>query len=258
MQVLYSAVVLIVLVSNVALGQAPVYTAANIVNASDYATGPFAPNSVLSLFGSNLSWSTHILSSDDIAANTLPISLANVEVYVDNYPAPLLYVSPLQINFLIPGNEISGDVTVRVAREGVSGPLVTIALVDSAPAVFDLGNGFILAAHADGSVITPSAPALPGETMVVYVTGLGRTQPNPAPGEIPQYAASILNPGSLTVSMDGSVLEWFRIKYAGVTPLSVGLYQINIELPPTAGPNPGIVVTIGGQSSPAGLCLAVQ
>ena len=259
LQMLSTKLVMAVLVINAVWGQAPAYTAAAIVNASDFTPGPFAPNSVLSIFGTNLSWDTHTLASSDIAATTLPTQLANVSVYVDNWPAPLLFVSPSQINFIVPGNEISGDITVRVVREGVTGPEVTIALVDAAPTLFPTGNGYIIAAHgADGSLITPASPATGGETIVVYATGMGRTEPNPSPGAIPQTAATIVDYSSLNVYLDGVALPWYLIKYAGVTPFSAGLYQINIELPNPVDTNPRITVTIGTQSSLSGLQVAAQ
>src|SRR5262245_16761622 len=81
---------------------APAYSAAGIVNASDYSPGPFAPNSVVSIFGSGLARSTHVLSADDISGGRLPIEMNYVRVYVDDQPAPILFVSENQINFLIP------------------------------------------------------------------------------------------------------------------------------------------------------------
>ena len=250
--------VLVILLLKVAFAQAPAYTAAAIVNASDYTAGPFAPNSVLAIFGTNLSWYTHALAPGDIAADTLPIELDGVGVYVDDWPAPLLYVSGPQINFIVPGNEISGDITVRVTREGVSGPSVTVTLADAAPALFDDGNGYAIATHADGTLLNDASPGQPGEIVVIYATGLGPTEPNPTPGAIPQTAASLQWLDSLTVSLDGTVLPPFRIKYAGVTPLSAGLYQINLEIPQDAGPDPVIQVTVGTQSDADGLKLAVE
>jgi len=248
--------VLAVLVAKAAWAQAPAYTAAQIVNASDYTPGPFAPNSVLSVFGSNLSWSTHALSSSDIAANTLPTQLAGVEVYVDNWPAPLLYVSGTQINFIIPGNEVVGAVTVRVVRQGVSGPAATVAVVDAARALFGTSERYAIATHADRSLLTGASPAQGREIVVVYATGLGRTQPNPSPGVIPQSAAPMLLLASLAVSLDGVVLPSYLVKYAGATPSSAGLYQINIELPPDVGTDAALQVAVGTQTSAAGLKIA--
>jgi uncharacterized protein (TIGR03437 family) len=250
--------VLALLMTGAGWGQAPAFSAANIVNASDYSSGPFAPNSVLSIFGTNLSWYTQALTSGDIAGNILPTQLQNVQVYVDNWPAPLLYVSGSQVNFIVPGNEISGSIAVRVVREGVTSPEVNLTLAGAAPALFAQSTGYALAEHADGSLITASSPAQAGDTVVVYATGLGQTQPNPSPGEIPQTAASIVSLGSLVVYLDNTAVDSGLIKYAGVTPFSVGLYQINIQLPGTLLSDPEIRVAVGGQSSIAGLKINVQ
>jgi uncharacterized protein (TIGR03437 family) len=177
---------------------------------------------------------------------------------VDNYPAPLFYVSDGQINFLVPAKQVTGDVKIRVAREGLSGPEVTIQVADAAPALFSTTGGYAIATHADNSLMTVDAPARGGETIVIYATGLGKTSPNPATGEIPQYAGQIVNLATLKVKLDGAVLEASRIAYAGLTPASAGLYQINLVLPDKPGTDPEIVVSIGDQSSPAGLKLPVR
>jgi uncharacterized protein (TIGR03437 family) len=173
-------------------------------------------------------------------------------------PAPLLYVSDGQVNFLVPGNQLDGDVKVRVVREGVTGPEITVTLVDAAPALFQTAAGYAIAAHVDNSVIAPGSPAQAGETIVVYACGLGRTQPNPAPGAIPQSAAVIQGLSKLTVYLGGTAIDPARIQYAGLTPGSAGLYQINLVLPDDLGTDPEIRVAIADQSSPAGLKLAVQ
>lgn len=252
------SLVLVALVFKVASAQAPAYTAGSIVNASDYSAGPFAPNSVLSIFGSNLSWYTHALAATDISGDTVPTALGGVSVYVDNWAAPLLYVSGPQINFIVPSNEIAGDVTVRVVREGVTGAAVTVTLAQVAPALFDAGTGFAIATHADGTLLTDASPAQPGEIVVIYATGLGATEPNPNPGEIPQSAASMAALGSLAISLNGNVLPSYLIKYAGATPGSAGLYQINLELPQDAGTDPTIQLAAGSQSSSGALKIAVQ
>src|SRR5271157_1930338 len=105
---------LAVLVASAAWGQAPAYAAAGMVNASNYTPGPFAPNSIVSIFGSGLAWSTQGLTAGDIVNNTLPVELNGTRVYVMDEPAPLLYVSDGQVNFLVPSNQIDGGVTVRV------------------------------------------------------------------------------------------------------------------------------------------------
>jgi len=228
-----------------------------MVNGANYAPGPFAPNSVASIFGSGLSRSSQGLTAGDIVNNTLPVELNSTRVYVMDSPAPLLYVSDGQVNFLVPGNQLDGDVKVRVVREGMTGPEITVTLVDAAPVLFQTAAGYAIAAHLDNSLIAPGSPAQSGETIVVYACGLGRTQPNPAPGVIPQSAAVIQRLSDLKVYLGGTAIDPASILYAGLTPGSAGLYQINLVLPDNLGTDPEIRVAIADQSSPAGLKLAM-
>jgi uncharacterized protein (TIGR03437 family) len=244
--------------TSAAWGQALVYSAGSMVNASNYTPGPFAPNSIASIFGSGLARSSQGLTADAIINNTLPVELNSTRVYVMDSPAPLLYVSDGQVNFLVPGNQLDGDVKIRVVREGVTGPEITVTLVDGAPALFQTAAGYAIAAHLDNSAIEPGAPAQAGETIVVYACGLGRTQPNPAPGVIPQNAAVIQRLSDLKVYLGGTAIDPASILYAGLTPGSAGLYQINLVLPASLETDPEIRVAIADQSSPAGLKLAVQ
>jgi uncharacterized protein (TIGR03437 family) len=245
------------LLANTAWGQAPVYSAAGMVNGPNYAPGPFAPNSIVSIFGSGLARSSQGVTAADIVNNTLPVELNSTRVYVMNSPAPLLYVSDGQVNFLIPGNQLDGDVQIRVVREGLTGPEVTVTLVDAAPALFQTAVGYAIAAHLDNSLIAPGSPAQAGEIIVVYACGLGRTLPNPAPGAIPQSAAVIQRLSDLKVYLGGAAIDAASILYAGLTPGSAGLYQINLVLPDNPGTDPEIRVAIADQSSPAGLKLAM-
>jgi uncharacterized protein (TIGR03437 family) len=243
-----------------AWGQAPLYSATSIVNASNFVAGPFAPGSIVSIFGTNLAFSTQSLASENITVSTLPTELANISVYVDNQPAPLLFASPGQINFLIPSTEIAGGSSIRVVRQSITGPTVTVTLVDSAPALFSNSDGTAIATdyNAANAVVTESAPAKPNDLIVLYVTGLGRTQPNAAPGEIPTSAAPIVNMSSLQVLLNGKAVPASYINYAGVTPGFAGLYQINFFLPGDCGTDPQIQVSVAGQTSSAGVKLAVR
>ena len=245
------------LLASAAWGQAPVYTSDGIVNASDYSPGPFAPNSVLTIFGANLAWSAEQLSETDIVNGALPTKLNGVEVYFDNWPAPLIYVSPTQINFIIPGNEVDGSVPVRVVRQGVTGPEITIQLIDAAPALFAFA-GYAIATSPAGALLTPDAPAHSGDVVVVYATGLGKSLPNPAPGVIPLAAYPVAGLSTLNVYLNGVAIDPALIFYAGVSPCSAGLYQINLFLPTDTPTDPEIRVSVGTGTSLAGLLLNVQ
>jgi len=247
-----------VLTCGVARGQAPSYSAASIVNAVGYGAGPFAPNSVVTIFGTNLCWDPGIFTASSTTA--LPTQLDAVSVYVDNHLAPLLMVSQGQINFLIPSDEIAGTAPMLVVRQGVAGPIINLTLVSAAPTLFPLTAGYVIAEDWNNAnaLITPDAPAHAGDTVVLFVAGLGAVQVAQGVYDIPALATSIVNPSNLTVLLNGTPVDPTLIKYAGLTPGCGGLYQVNLLLPSNAGTDPAIQISLGGQSSQPGLMLAVR
>lgn len=236
----------------VARGAAPSYSSASFVNAGNFAPGPFAPNSVVTVFGTSLARSARALTAEDIRGDTLPTELNFTQVLVDNIAAPLFYVSDTQVNFLIPSKQIVGDARIEVIREGLRGPAVLIPVVEAAPALFALPNGFAIVTHADNTLVSPESPARGGEIIVIWATGLGKTEINPNSGQLPPYLSRLVNMDALKVSVGGIVI------YAGLTPGSAGLYQINLQLPSNPGTDPELRVSIGAISSAAGLKLAIR
>jgi uncharacterized protein (TIGR03437 family) len=160
-----------------------------------------------------------------------------------------------QINFLVPSTEIPGEVKVQVVRQGIHGPAITISLVDAAPALFPAGN-YAIAQFPSYALVSPDNPAHAGDTIVLYLTGLGHTQPNPNPGEIPPTPANAV--ASVQVLLNGAPVDRSLIKYAGITPQSTGLYQINFVVPPGVPVDPEIRVSAAGQTSQPGIKLAVR
>ena len=247
-----------------ARGQAPSYSAANIVNAANGTAGPFAPNSILTIYGDALARSTHAVTADDIQQNQnlLPTNLDSTTVYVGDaaggVPAPLLFISPKQVNFVLPGNIGPDPVVVRLVREGLYGPAVTLILAPAAPALFTGTDGYLIASHADYQPIASATPAHGGEVVVLWATGLGKTVQNPKPGELPNYTSPLADMANFQVTVAGVTVDSLHIQYAGLTPLSAALYQINLVLPDTLPPDPEVRCTISGQTSPAGPKLAAR
>jgi uncharacterized protein (TIGR03437 family) len=249
---------LAILFVGIARGAAPSYSAAGIVKAGSFTPGPFAPNSIVAIFGAGLAPGAQGLTAADIHNNFLPTELNNTQVLVSGMPVPLFYVSDSQINFLVPSNQSTGPADVRVVRQGQAGPLVTVTIADLAPALFVQPSGYAIAAHADASVVSPDAPAHAGEVIVIYAAGLGKTERNPQNGELPGYISLILNWKATVIMLNGVAVDPARISYAGLTPASAGLYQINVQLPDAAPTDPELRVTVGDQSSQSGVKLAVQ
>ena len=98
----------------------PTYSAESIVNGASFKPGPVCPNAIVSIFGQYLASQPHAISTGDVNAGTLPSSmlLEGVKVMVEYTPAPLYFVSPGQINFLMPPESVRGHANVYVTWQG--------------------------------------------------------------------------------------------------------------------------------------------
>ena len=206
-------------------------------NAANYTpiTNAYAPGELVSLYG-NFGVSTQ-------GATTLPIptKLNGVQVFVNGIAAPILYVSSGQISAWIP-YEVSGDyfATFQAVVNGSKSNTVTVYVDNSSPGLYTLsangiGPGAIL--HADYSVVNDSSPAKPGETVLLFMNGLGTVTPAVADG-----AAALDNPLSYADEYNNSTISIFlddtvdppaqaNVAFAGLAPGFAGLYQVNFTLP---------------------------
>src|SRR5271157_4185829 len=215
----------------VVTGQGP--TLGGVVNAADY-TANFAPGMIVSLFGTNFAAAVNLASTIP-----LPNNLAGVSVEVVDgsqvLNAPLFFVSQLQINAQLPFNMTSSSVQVRVHNsQGVSGTQ-TIAITPRSPRLFTQtqdGKGDAVVVHADYGVVNANSPAAPGETLILFLTGLGAVSPAIAAGQAGGDGSASkpvnLVSDTVSVSVDGFPAT---VPFAGLAPYYVGLYQVNFQVP---------------------------
>ncbi len=241
-----------------AIVQAPSYATTGIVNAASYTADALAPNTIASIFGTNLSFNTKSLGAQDLVGGEMPTSLGGVTVYISGVAAGIYYVSPTQINFLIPSALIPGVTKLAVVRESVAGPYVAITLQETGPAVFQDATHQIIATHLDGSLVDRVAPATAGEWIVLYAEGLGRTVPDAESYALDTGIAPLQDRGDFAVLVSGVAVPPPSIYYAGLTPGYAGLYQVNVQLPETPGTNPEIRLQTGNTLSAPKTWLAVK
>ncbi|HWR51047.1 MAG TPA: hypothetical protein VN428_08070 [Bryobacteraceae bacterium] len=216
----------------------PAFEARGVVNAASFLPGT-APGSLASLFGVNLATAEAYASRIP-----LPFELGRVQVLVKGLPVPLLYVSPLQINFVMPAGTPVGSneiivVNTSLGSVGESAPMV-VTVDQVAPAIFDDPGAKVGAIHVAGeSVKTNARPARGGEYVEIYATGLGSVHATERGQETDR---------PVTVFLDGQPLT--DVPYAGLNGNYVGLYQVNARVPAgkPAGRYP-VVLEIGGKSS---------
>jgi adhesin/invasin len=214
-----------------------------IMNAADYSTS-IGIGSLVSIFGSDI---TDVITGVD----TNPTDLANFTLTFNGVAAPILALvnqnGVQQINAEVPFEITSGTNPVVLQTPEGQVSLPNQIVNTDAPGIFSNGsiavNGtnypLVSATRQDGSYVSSSNPALPGDTITFYATGLGQTIPTVftgqpgVPGELvaePVYAA-INNQGVQVVS-------------AEYTPGMLGLYTIVIQVPQNVIPGAADSLTI--------------
>jgi uncharacterized protein (TIGR03437 family) len=239
-------------------GTAPFYTAQSIVNGATQTVEGLAPNVIATLYGTNLAFDTRAVAATDIVGGMMPTTLDGVAVWVNSIPSALFLISPTQINFLVPYEFTAGTVSVVVARDGQAGPSVSIQLNSTSPGLFIWNGNNAVAVHLSGQAISATAPAVPGEIVVIYAAGLGRTSPDTTAGQLATEAFPIYFASQFQVLFNGKACPPGSVLYAGLAPGFAGLYQINLRLPSNLTANPQIQIAVGAQISPLSIQLAVQ
>lgn len=252
---------LLCVVSSVPLAaQAPAIANNGILNAADY-TQSVAPGSMVAVFGSNLAPKT-------TAATTVPLPRTLEGVTVEVMPpggvwtaAPLYFVSPAQINIQMPFLS-SATAQLRVRSAGGASAAATINLTLRAPRIFTRtmdGKGEPTLFHAkDFSWVSSAAPAVPGEFLVLLLTGLGAVSPvkeagapggdNAANGPLNQVTEPVF------VSFGGTEAT---AAFAGLMPGFPGVYQINFQVPEAAAAgSQALLVRAGAIRSQANVAAA--
>jgi uncharacterized protein (TIGR03437 family) len=197
-----------------------------VVNAASSAPAgnPISPGEFVTLYGTGLA------KSNQTAAPPYPLSLNGVSVLINNKPAPLYFVSPRQLNVLVPYTTTGPTATI-VVNNGVNSNTVTVPVAATAPGIFTSdqtgsGGGAIL--HADYSLVNAAKPAIGGETVLIYLTGLGTVTPPVADGTAGTGRALHTADADVWVYVGG---QQATIAFKGLAPGFPGLYQLNVTLP---------------------------
>jgi uncharacterized protein (TIGR03118 family) len=238
----------------------PVVSTASIVSAGSPAAG-IAPNTWVSIYGANLSAITRAWTAADLTGGKLPTSLSDVTVTVDGTPGYLAYISPKQVNFLTPaGMKAGASVQLVISNAGLASDSTAIQTQTVAPSFLLLGGKYVAALHSDNKTIVGpttlvannSKPAQPGETVVMFGTGFGATNPPIPDGQVVTTPAPLI--ATPTVSIGGTNAT---VVYYGLT--GTGVYQFNVVVPQTApdGDLP-VTISISGATSPDGTLITVQ
>ncbi len=204
-----------------------------VVNAASFLPG-VSPGGMATIFGQNLSDVTGTVVA---GTNPLPTQLADVSVSVNGILAPLFSVAYAdgqdQISFQAPYETPTGAGAAQVEILNNGQDLVTIQ-TDSYtedPGIFLYYAGstaYALAVDSNYNLIGPNNPAVPGDYIVLYVTGLGPLNVTlddgvGAPSDPP---ATTVNPFQAQVNGEDCY-----VYFSGLAPGFVAVYQLNLQLP---------------------------
>ena len=199
-----------------------------VVNAASLAPAgnPISPGEFITLFGSGLAKTT------GTASPPYPPAFNNVTVLINGKAAPIYYVSGTQINCLVPYSTTGPTATILVQNGTTNSNTVTVPVAATSPGIYTLdtsGTGLGAILHADYSLVNAAKPAVPGETVAVYLTGMGAVSPSVADGTAGKASPlSYTQAAPLTVYLAGQPAQ---VVYSGLAPGYPGLYQLNITLP---------------------------
>jgi uncharacterized protein (TIGR03437 family) len=200
-----------------------------VVNAASFLPG-VSPGGIAIIIGQNLN-----NLGTEIAANATPLpdQLGGVAVFVNGIAAPLYGITSAdgqdRISFQVPFETPTGPGAAQidvVSQDQTTASVVADSFTED-PGIFTF-NGFAVALHLNGSLVTPVDPAFPGETIVLYTTGLGPLSLDVTDGYPPPADALAFTADPVQVVVKG---EQCSVLFSGLAPGLVGVYQVNLTLP---------------------------
>jgi uncharacterized protein (TIGR03437 family) len=248
-----------VAVTLVVTGTQPAGTITGVANAASFQPS-FAAATWVSIFGTNLSQTTYSWQSTDFVNGQLPTSLEGVSVTINEMPAYVAYISPTQINVLAPDDATVGTVQVQVTTAQQTSNSFSAKKTQFAPAFFTIdGGAYVAALHTDYSLVgapnllagAVTQPAQPGQTILLYATGFGPTNPPLPSAQLVTTPEPLANPVQISI---GGVAA--SVTFSGLA--GSGLYQFNVTVPNLPNGDAAVLATIGGVATQPGVSVTVQ
>jgi len=215
------------------------------------------------IFGSNLASNSRDWGSADFQGVAFPTSLDGVSVSIGGQAAFIRSIGPGQINFQVPDGVGTGQVSLTVTNIAGTSAAATVTVANYAPAFFvgvvANSHNYVAATEAaSGGVvyIGPSGspgvqPAKAGDTLTLWGTGFGPTNPVVAAGSI--FNGTAILTDAVQIFVDSVAVT---PQFSGTT--GAGLYQFNIVVPNVLPGDHTLKATIAGVSTLDGIWLATQ
>jgi uncharacterized protein (TIGR03437 family) len=230
-------VVLLLLAGSALFAQQPILYFRGVYNAASYApfglpNAPIARGSVFTAFGENLGPAKSPALSFPLSSTLAGVSISVTQNGVVTQAFPI-FVSPAQINAVMPSTVAAGPATLRLTYLGNRSNAITIQIDDSAPGIFAISSGgygpgiiqnYVSAANQP--INSLALPAAPGQVITIWGTGLG---PVTFPDNVAPTAGNVATPVTLAIGGQPAA-----VAYSGRTPCCSGIDQIVATVPKNA------------------------
>ena len=247
----------------------PAINPGGVISASDFGAFPStSPGSWVEIYGSILADATRGWTAGDFDGVNAPIALEGTSVSIAGEAAFIDYISPGQVNALVPSDTPTGVQQMTITTPfGTSDTFnITVNPVEAgllAPSSFNInGTQYAVAVYADGTYVLPTGvisglstqPAQPGDEIVLYGIGFGPVTPNIPAGQLVGVANTLQ--ADFQISIAGVPCQ---VEYDGLAPNYTGLYQFNIIVPSgiPSGAAP-LTFTVAGTPGTQTLYIAIQ
>ena len=211
-----------------------------VLNAASYAPAgnPIAPGEFIALFGTGMAASTKT------ATPPYPLTFNGVTVLINGKQAPLYYVSATQINALVPYSTQGPTATVVVQNGSTNSNTVIVPVAATAPGIFSLdwsGTGAGAVEHTNFSVVNAASPASRGETVLLFLSGLGTVTPTVNDG-YPSNANNLSYTDAKPIFFVGDVQV--TPMYSLLQAVYPGLYQVALTIPASLSATGNVPISV--------------
>jgi len=228
----------------------PIVNVGGIVNAASGAP-TIAPGAFIEIYGLNLGGAVNVAPP-----TAYPTLLGGTQVLLGGQPMPLYFTSNQQTDAIVPYDIVPNSQQQVIVQTGTAySQPEAVAVGVAEPGVFTqdqtgTGAGAIFGQKPGGipTLNTAANPASAGDYLWIYCTGLGTVTPSVPAGAAAPTSTLSYTDNKVTVTVGGIDAQGLL---AGLAPELVGLYQVNVIVPPgvAAGPSVPVVVSAAGAAS---------
>lgn len=195
------------------------------VNAASYAPR-LAPGAIAAIFGTKLTERAQVAATVPLPTNLEGVGVRLVDSQNAIFSAPLFFVSPGQINYLMPEQIALGEARIFVIRETELIAQGTLLITNSAPALFTFSS--------NGKGVPTALTTFDGENFVSVTDGKGAWRTvEPSTDQranfLLLFGTGFRHAKKLRVRIGEVEL---KPVYVGAQGVLAGLDQINLALPP--------------------------